>query len=611
MRKGLMLLTLVLLALLWGCEGEPEFLQATEITETCTAPAETVPPETVIQATGDWIDGIYGGKNCCLVVSGFEEGWQGLTVYGLPQGEVLGRMRLEGLENGVQLLEDGTVVTLTGNGTCLEAFDRTLTKCFWQWSGQEAGMFGSAEDFLAVGEDGEILRITLEDGRETRLETELEMPSLVASCPEQGLFLHMDPDGNYIQSWVDWETGETEPRENDRVPMILPFGMEEVVSHDCRFLRNPEDGEVYGLKGDRGDWIVDVGDGKALLSNGAGFTLWDLRWGTTWELETESWLGTICGQTVVYCDGADRLHLWPYGQEEPETDRAEVWSVQELEIQNRADAAAVHLETGMKVLYGEEGAAFPELGSFGYCGKPETDSLIIHLALESLLTFTRQYPKGIFREMVTEPVEEIRIFLSGPLSPDGPESLGSASGFTGAEGEVRVLVMNLDYAMDDLYFRQTLAHEFMHAMEDRIFACEEADGIHYLGYWESFEPGEDAYYYSYFDEDGLEVSDPAYTAASDLQAWEVSFLDSYSRTFPHEDRARVLEYLYAGADSEYAYLFQEGELRDKAMYLCAVIRQCYPSCREAESLPWESLVGPASFETYREAVASYVPVAKG
>lgn len=169
--------------------------------------------------------------------------------------------------------------------------------------------------------------------------------------------------------------------------------------------------------------------------------------------------------------------------------------------------------------------------------------------------------------------------------------------------------MNLHYVTDSLFFRQTMAHEFMHAMEDRIYACEQEDGISYLGYWESFAPAEDAYFYSYFDESGLEVSDPAYTAASGLLPTQVSFLDSYSRSYPHEDRARILEYLYAGQDSSYAYLFQGGVIREKAQYLCAVIRVCFPSCQE--QLPWETLVEPVDFSQYQAAVEAYVPVAKG
>lgn len=59
------------------------------------------------------------------------------------------------------------------------------------------------------------------------------------------------------------------------------------------------------------------------------------------------------------------------------------------------------------------------------------------------------------------------------------------------------------------YLEQSLAHEFRHVMEDRIEACFREDGIDYLAYWEYFTPGEGAYFYSYFDESGVEVHGPA------------------------------------------------------------------------------------------------------
>ena len=66
---------------------------------------------------------------------------------------------------------------------------------------------------------------------------------------------------------------------------------------------------------------------------------------------------------------------------------------------------------------------------------------------------------------------------------------------------------------------------------------------------ECFTPGEEAYFYSYFDENGVEIQDPTFTLAGrGLEGGEVWFLDSYSRSYPLEDRGRILEYLYAGPE---------------------------------------------------------------
>ena len=64
-------------------------------------------------------------------------------------------------------------------------------------------------------------------------------------------------------------------------------------------------------------------------------------------------------------------------------------------------------------------------------------------------------------------------------------------------------------------------------------------------------------------------------------------------------------------EGAYAQAFHETHIRDKAQYLCAVIRACFPSCAGADRLPWETLVDPVPFSRYQEAVMTFQPLAKG
>ena len=98
---------------------------------------------------------------------------------------------------------------------------------------------------------------------------------------------------------------------------------------------------------------------------------------------------------------------------------------------------------------------------------------------------------GIFQEMVTEPVTGLELYLSGELSADGDGSVASAYGFSTTMDTTRIVVMNLDLleTRSQSYFEQCLAHEFMHVMEDRIYACIEETGIDYLAYWGDLCPG--------------------------------------------------------------------------------------------------------------------------
>ena len=66
-----------------------------------------------------------------------------------------------------------------------------------------------------------------------------------------------------------------------------------------------------------------------------------------------------------------------------------------------------------------------------------------------------------------------------------------------------------------------------------------------------------------------------------------------------------------GEEGAYAQAFHETHIRDKAQYLCAVIRACFPSCAGADRLPWETLVDPVPFPGIREAVMTFSPWQKG
>lgn len=626
MRRLQVVALALLLALLVGCVsgGVPE---TTSVTHT-TAPAGPQPTEPASRERclardipGD-IMGLSGNGTRCLALYCLWDSAQAvLALYDL-EGQVLAERVLDGAAYEIALLPDGTAVVLDWTTLNVTCYDGNLIRGVTR-SGEGLQWRRVWEDgtLCAIRDSGVLVRTSLPDGatREYALDEELSALSVLVNEGSRSLLEYTDEEGQTGAVWLDWETGALELCDG-ATPVLVTALQDTVqtVSDDTYLLlRYFGDEAVYALEGRRNAWLLDGKDGLVLLSSTAeGLEVWQPEWGYTWEIPggADTWTGTLCGWGVAYArqteTGTDLWYL-PLDAQAPDGDEGEVWTIRDLDARNRADAAAVRQDTGVRVLYGQQGASFNDEGPTGYLGQAETDPLVIHLAMEQLRQFTESYPEGIFREMLTEPVNQLVLYLSGPLSPDGENSLLSAVGFTTTLEDTRIVVMNLEYAGSVGFFRQSLAHEFMHVMEDRIYAMEAERGIPYLSYWESFEPGEDAYFYSYFDANGLEVSDPAYTAASDLLPTEVSFLDSYSRSYPNEDRARILEYLYAGEDGAYAYLYQGGRIREKAEYLCAVIRACFETCREAETLPWETLVEPADFSEYQSAVETYAPQAKG
>lgn len=223
-------------------------------------------------------------------------------------------------------------------------------------------------------------------------------------------------------------------------------------------------------------------------------------------------------------------------------------------------------------------------------------------------------PSGLVGEMLSEREEAVEICFSGTIT--GDESAGNLS-YAGAYVTSGVYELNgesifFTRMVSDVSLKDALqtnfAHEWFHLMEEHIWNCEmdlfwgeesaEQDGEavsdtkkqlleNWENQWETLSP-EDGYFYVYdqslaFDEErGID----GYIGEEDMS--EVYFIDAYSRTFPKEDRARIFENLYmSGLGVELPRCFESDHIRRKAVYLCQLIRCCYPSADTPGRNTWE------------------------
>lgn len=624
-KRHLATLLVLAMALCGGCA--PQERQETEPTGTSMEPAEvtSAPTEPSVAGFSQTVSGVLQSLDSrdgrCLAVYRMDTGACEAALYDLADGELLGLQTLPDGQYEAALLPDGTVALLEGKTGQACWYDGNLTQSQRQEEGWGSQWLLEDTGYLwAMDDTGLVRRVNLCNGvRQEYQLPEGEEHALVGVGQDRLLIWSAGEEET--TAWLDWRTGELLPdRAWDNAALLWQTGNAAVYAGQGELLVRPLGGEaVYRFPGRETSTLRDMTDREALLASEAGqLEIWDLWNPRRWSrLEPQCVGAALTEESLVYAlytEGATSLYRWDYRQEEPEETGCERLTIRDLETQNRATAAAVRRRTGIQVSYGQAGADFNRGCSSGYVGRTEENPVTIYLALQAVDRFTRRYPQGMFQEMVTSPVEQLELYLSGALSPDGAGSVAAAYGFTAKLGTVRIVVMNLDLleTRSQAYLEQSLAHEFMHVMEDRIYACSQEDGIDYLTYWEYFTPGEGAYFYSYFDESGVEVHDPAYTVAGkDLDGGEVWFLDSYSRSYPLEDRGRILEYLYAGEEGAYAQAFHETHIRDKAQYLCAVIRACFPSCAGADRLPWETLVDPVPFSRYQEAVLAFESLAKG
>lgn len=274
-----------------------------------------------------------------------------------------------------------------------------------------------------------------------------------------------------------------------------------------------------------------------------------------------------------------------------------------IAAENKQMADEIRETFGIRVFHGTPGASFED--GF-YKGDIEWNELRIHAAMKILREVLARYPAGMLEEMRVPPVDHIDVYFCGYISRTSDEGIMTAAALTSTDSDARYIVCNLGNLSE---MARNLGHEFMHVMEDRIEAVCAGTGSKMLEYWLGYVPegtGGPGYYFSYLDEDGNELSDTAYTGDDPLAADmpdTVWFVDAYAKANPKEDRARIMEYLFDSKD-ELPAAFGSIHLMEKARYLCAVIRECFPSARDAETLPWERLIKTVPYSDFEDAVNS-------
>lgn len=212
----------------------------------------------------------------------------------------------------------------------------------------------------------------------------------------------------------------------------------------------------------------------------------------------------------------------------------------------------------------------------------DTDSLIsCLLTLEECLA---EYPDGFINELKGSLKKGVRIYLCGDFLANTPEAYADPAACVNTTGEYLHLCIKTEYWYD---LRQTLLHEMMHLMEQRITEYAADHGIPYNEEWiRKYNTPEYPYFSTYTaPEDPDEYCEGTVTGRG--ETW---YVDGYARTNELEDRARTLEYTMYDA---YAWYFVNNpHLMDKAAYLCGLIREAFPSVAACtEPVMWEHRTG--------------------
>lgn len=200
-----------------------------------------------------------------------------------------------------------------------------------------------------------------------------------------------------------------------------------------------------------------------------------------------------------------------------------------------------------------------------------TDENAITLALDSLERVLSAYPEGFLDQLRFGHVRGIEISLTGGLT-NASESLGDYgyAAFTQPVNGKYIMVMDIFQTNDANFY-----HEFSHIIDSRLNqdACYRTDALFSEETWLGLSPEDGTYTYSYAEwpdiyENGLDQY----------------YIDDYSRTFPTEDRARIMEY----AMMDWDWTFDTyPHIREKLDFYARCIRDSFDTTGWAAVTPWE------------------------
>ncbi len=202
------------------------------------------------------------------------------------------------------------------------------------------------------------------------------------------------------------------------------------------------------------------------------------------------------------------------------------------------------------------------------------------------------YPDGFFTALKGDHYREILFLLTGDLTPVNEDQyISNASAFSTTESGLGLVAMNVMMAPE----RQTLVHEITHIIDYRLLAEDRLDE----DAWNAMNPEGFAYYDAYLNEDGESyetADDGRYTALSQgtpseaKQYKDLYFVDSYSKTWSMEDRARLMEYLVLPekdpAGSPPAW-FKAPHLQEKAAFYLKLLRETFGTAEWPDETVWE------------------------
>ena len=232
--------------------------------------------------------------------------------------------------------------------------------------------------------------------------------------------------------------------------------------------------------------------------------------------------------------------------------------------QCRAYAEEIGNRYGIEVLIHKEAAA---VEPFDYDLEYEHRVGVLKRELELLDRNLSRYPEGFLSTLASR-FDGITICIVQSLTGTAEAgSLESANGIQFLSGYRAYIALASPYNTE-----YSLYHEMCHLIDTVVITESGA-----YDRWDELNPKDFAYDYDY-------IANTTRDGSAYLQDSNRYFIDTYSMSFPKEDRARIMEYAMTEGNEFY---FQSTAMQAKLLALCQGIREAFGLRKSPETFPWE------------------------
>ena len=199
---------------------------------------------------------------------------------------------------------------------------------------------------------------------------------------------------------------------------------------------------------------------------------------------------------------------------------------------------------------------------------PSYDDELTYDSLSKTYKMLSIFNKEFYDKFYINDNNGIEIYLTDKVAPsDLNIQIKNPSAYSLVMNNTYIIALNINTNS----YEKTLCHELMHTIENNMHDLYNNKILKNEPFnkWNEYNPKDFKYNNSYIEE-----SNDRYTISSEK---DVYFIDSYSHTYPSEDRARIFEQFC----KDESIIEKYSKIKKKAEYLKNEIVNAYPSIKDS------------------------------